>query len=132
MLMMKKLEKDLQSNFIWTSDTNDQIKDQTFHYDDQNNINQQISLNDEINKEFVYDIDNINQHLWNINTQDNENKQNIIQLNLNENKTKQSFDTTINQNKKQIFIQGEDFTHQIIISQLFYFIFFILFRLNLE
>ena len=110
MLMMKKLEKDLQSNFIWTSDTNDQIKDQTFHYDDQNNINQQISLNDEINKEFVYDIDNINQHLWNINTQDNENKQNIIQLNLNENKTKLNFDTTINQKKKQIFIQGEDFT----------------------
>ena len=110
MLMMKKLEKDLQINFIWTSDTNDQIKDQTFHYDDQNNINQQISLNDEINKEFVYDIDNNNQHLWNINTQDNENKQNIIQLNLNENKTKLNFDTTINQKKKQIFIQGEDFT----------------------
>jgi hypothetical protein len=66
------IEKDLKSDFTWTSDTNQEI---TFQFDSHQHENnsQQISIDDQINNQLIYDIDNNNEQLWNINTQHNEN-----------------------------------------------------------
>ena len=66
------IQKDLQSHFKWTSDTNEEIKYQFDNYQHENN-SQQISFDDQINQESIYDLQNNNQQLWNINIQDNEN-----------------------------------------------------------
>ncbi|CAF0805567.1 unnamed protein product [Rotaria sordida] len=57
------IEKDLESHFIWTSDAKDDFE---YHYDDNQlqESNQQISINDQINQNFIYDVDNQNEQLW--------------------------------------------------------------------
>jgi hypothetical protein len=137
------IEKDLQSHFKWTSDT---IEDYKYQFDQyQDNQQQQISIVDLENDQFIYDIDNNNQQLWYIHIQDNEknslqwtddqqqeihlniesiqhqqqkwtlndNNQQSIQFHLNEQLDNKYHLDTINQNKKQKFIKGEQFRHQV-------------------
>jgi len=102
------IEKDLQSHFKWTSDT---IEDSKYQFDQyQDNNQQQISIIDFENDQFIYDIDNNNQQLWNINTQDNENdyvkwtddqQQQQIYLNI-ESIQHQQQKWTLNDNNQQL------------------------------
>ncbi|CAF0871791.1 unnamed protein product [Rotaria sp. Silwood1] len=57
------IEKDLESHFIWTSDTKDDFK---YHYDNDQlkESSQQISINDQINQNVIFDIENKSEQLW--------------------------------------------------------------------
>jgi hypothetical protein len=67
------IEKDLQSHFKWNTDLHEDLKYQFDHSEyQQENNQQQISLSDQLNEDFIYDIENNNQQLWNINIQEND------------------------------------------------------------
>jgi len=102
------IEKDLESHFKWTSDTTEDLKYQfdNYQYDDNNNNKQQISISDQINNEFIYDIENNNQQLWNINIQDNEN--NFIQWTHDQQQQKISFSIESIQDKQQQWSLNEN------------------------
>jgi len=93
------IEKDLQSHFLWTSDTTEDFKYQFDNYQDQINNNQHISIQDDNNKELIYDIENNNQQLWNIHTDQND--QQFIQWTHDQQQNQHSFSLNNNLNEQQ-------------------------------
>ncbi|CAF3014200.1 unnamed protein product [Rotaria sp. Silwood2] len=92
------IEKDLESHFIWKSDTNDDFK---YHYDDnqlQEN-NQQISINDQINQNFIFDIENKSEQLWKNNIEQDDYE--IFKWNDDQQQYKISFSIQNTQDKQQ-------------------------------
>ncbi|CAF3597111.1 unnamed protein product [Rotaria socialis] len=67
------IEKDLESHFKWTSDITDDFK---YQYDDYQyeESNQQISINDQANVNFLYDIENSSEQLWKNNMENDDNQ----------------------------------------------------------
>jgi hypothetical protein len=101
------IEKDLQSHFIWTSDTKDDFKYQFDNYQhEDNNNNQQIFISDQINENFIYDIENNNQQLWNINIEDNQNH--FIKWTHDQQQENISFSIQGNQDKEQKWTLNEN------------------------
>jgi hypothetical protein len=93
------IEKDLQSHFLWTSDTIEDFKYQFDNYQDQQYNYQHISIDDQANKDLIYDIDNNNQQLWNIHTDQND--QQLIQWTHDQQQNQYSFSLHNNQNQQQ-------------------------------
>ncbi|CAF1048697.1 unnamed protein product [Adineta steineri] len=105
------IEKDLQSHFIWTSDTTDGLeKSHQFDNEEYEENNQQISIIDDFNQESVYDIDNNQQELWKNNIELNDQQikwthdqqQNKISLNIHSIQDKQQQWSLYDKNHKTI------------------------------